>query len=169
MFKKNFKISTRMDDETIAEVIAESQREKQVIRADDDTNCAKEVSSLSLESLKRGTKQLNKKVFCKRFNLIVGRIISLFKFLTPYMSYGAVVLCLLNLIYLANIQSDIKNLKSSIENLDIDNDNSDVINAIEDAEGNIIGTVEDTEGNIIGTVEDAERKIKSDIFFWSNR
>ena len=61
---------------------------------------------------------------------------------------GAIVLCLINLIYLTKIQSDIKDLQYSVENINTDYDNSDVINAIEDAEGNIIGSVEDAESNI---------------------
>ena len=61
---------------------------------------------------------------------------------------GAIVLCLINLIYMIKIQSDIKDLQYSVENINTDYDNSDVINAIEDAEGNIIGSVEDAESNI---------------------
>ena len=61
---------------------------------------------------------------------------------------GAVVLCLINLIYMAKIQSDIKDLQYFVENINTDYDNSDIINAIEDAEGNIIGSVEDAESNI---------------------
>ena len=136
------------DNEAIAEAIAESQRERQSTSADDKTICVKEMSSLSEESLQIVATQLNKKGIIERVKPIGDKISTGFKILMPYMSLIAVVLCLINLIYMAKIQSDIKDLQYSVENINTDYDNSDIINAIEDAEGNIIGSVEDAESNI---------------------
>lgn len=62
----------------------------------------------------------------------------------PYMSLIAVVLCLLNLVYIARVESDITEIRDEIydvrravSNISMDYDNSDVIRAIEDAESNI--------------------------------
>ena len=136
------------DDDAIADAIAEAQRERQTTGADDKTICVKEMSYLSQESLQTVAKQLNQKNFVERLRPFGEKISTGFKVLMPYMSLIAVVLCLINLIYMAKIQSDIKDLQSSVENINTDYDNSDVINAIEDAESNIIGSVEDAEGNI---------------------
>lgn len=136
------------DNEAIAEAIAESQRERQSTSADDKTICVKEMSYLSEESLQIVATQLNKKGIIERVKPIGDKISTGFKILMPYMSLIAVVLCLINLIYMAKIQSDIKDLQYSVENINTDYDNSDIINAIEDAEGNIIGSVEDAESNI---------------------
>lgn len=136
------------DNEAIAEAVAESQRERQSTGADDKTICVKEMSYLSEESLQIVATQLNKKGIIERVKPIGDKISTGFKILMPYMSLIAVVLCLINLIYMAKIQSDIKDLQYSVENINTDYDNSDVINAIEDAEGNIIGSVEDAESNI---------------------
>ena len=106
------------------------------------------MSYLSQESLQTVAKQLNQKNFVERLRPFGEKISTGFKVLMPYMSLIAVVLCLINLIYMAKIQSDIKDLQSSVENINTDYDNSDVINAIEDAESNIINSVEDAEGNI---------------------
>ena len=136
------------DNEAIAEAIAESQRERQSTSADDKTICVKEMSYLSEESLQIVATQLNKKGIIERVKPIGDKISTGFKILMPYMSLIAVVLCLINLIYMAKIQSDIKDLQYSVENINTDYDNTDIINAIEDAEGNIIGSVEDAESNI---------------------
>ena len=112
--------------------------------------------------------QLNKKGIIERVKPIGDKISTGFKILMPYMSLIAVVLCLINLIYMAKIQSYINDLQYFVENINTDYDNSDVINAIEDAEGNIIGSVEDAEGNIIGSVEDAESNIKRYLIIWGN-
>lgn len=136
------------DNEAIAEAVAESQRERQSTGADDKTICVKEMSYLSEESLQIVETQLNKKGIIERVKPIGDKISTGFKILMPYMSLIAVVLCLINLIYMVKIQSDIKDLQYSVENINTDYDNSDVINAIEDAEGNIIGSVEDAESNI---------------------
>ena len=136
------------NNEAIAEAVAESQRERQSTGADDKTICVKEMSYLSEESLQIVATQLNKKGIIERVKPIGDKISTGFKILMPYMSLIAVVLCLINLIYMAKIQSDIKDLQYSVENINTDYDNSDVINAIEDAEGNIIGSVEDAESNI---------------------
>ena len=136
------------DNEAIAEAIAESQRDRQSTSADDKTICVKEMSYLSEESLQIVATQLNKKGIIERVKPIGDKISTGFKILMPYMSLIAVVLCLINLIYMAKIQSDIKDLQYSVENINTDYDNSDIINAIEDAEGNIIGSVEDAESNI---------------------
>ena len=136
------------DDEAIAEAIAESQRERKTTGADDNTICIKELSYLSQESLQIVTKQLNQKSFVERVRPIGNKISTGFKILMPYMSLIAVVLCLINLIYMVKIQSDIKDLHYSVQDIDTDYDNPDVINAIEDAESNIIGSVEDAESNI---------------------
>ena len=143
------------DDEAIAEAIAESQRERQATGADDKTICVKEMSYLSQESLQIVAKQLNKKGIIERLKPYGNKISTGFKFLMPYMSLIAVVLCLLNLVYIAKVESDISEVKDEIydvrravNNISMDYDNSDVIRAIEDAEGNIIGSVEDAESNI---------------------
>ena len=156
------------DDEAIAEAIAESQRERQTTGADDKTICVKEMSYLSQESLQIVTKQLNRKSVAERIKPIGSKIGAGFKVLMPYMSLIAVVLCLINIIYLAKIQSDISDLQYSIGHIDTSYDNSDVINAVEEAERNIINTVECAEGDIIGSVEDAESEIKSHIIIWGH-
>ena len=162
LIQKDLK-SQGWDDEAIAGAIAEAQRERQATGADDNTICVKEMSYLSQESLQIVTKQLNRKGIADYFGTIGGIISAGFKVLMPYMSLIAVVICLINLFYLANIQSDIKELRYSVDKIKTDYDNSDVINAIEDAEGNIISSVEDTEGNIISSVEDAEGNIISSV------
>lgn len=136
------------DDDAIADAIADAQRERQTTGADDKTICVKEMSYLSHESLQTVEKQLNQKSFVERPRSFGEKISTGFKVLVPYMSLIAVVLCLINLIYMAKIQSDIKDLQSSVENVNIHYDDSDVINAIEDAESNIIDSVEDAEDNI---------------------
>lgn len=65
------------------------------------------------------------------------------KYLMPYMSLIAVILCLVNLLYLSKIDSDLKDLDSSVQNIDTDYDNSDVIDAIENAESDIEGSIEE--------------------------
>ena len=156
------------DDEAIAEAMAESQRERQATGADDNTICVKEISYLSQESLQKVTKQLNRKSVAERIKPIGSKIGAGFKVLMPYMSLIAVVLCLINIIYLAKIQSNISDLQYSIGHIDTSYDNSDVINAVEEAERNIINTVECAEGDIIGSVEDAESEIKSHIIIWGH-
>ena len=143
------------DDEAIAEAIAESQRERQATGADDKTICVKEMSYLSQESLQIVAKQFSKKGIGERLKPYSNKISAGFKFLKPYMSLIAVVLCLLNLVYIAKVETDISEVKDEIydvrravSNISMDYDNSDVIRAIEDAEGNIIGSVEDAESNI---------------------
>lgn len=145
------------DNEAIAEAVAESQRERQSTGADDKTICVKEMSYLSEKSLQIVATQLNKKGIIERVKPIGDKISTGFKILMPYMSLIAVVLCLINLIYMAKIQSDIKDLQYSVENINTDYDNSDVINAIKDAEGNIMGSVEDAESNI-----------RRNLIIWSN-
>ena len=136
------------NDSDIAQAIAESQRERQTTGADDKTICVKEMSYLSQESLQIVAKQLNRKDLCERLKPIGNKTMIGFKALMPYMSLVAVILCLINLFYLAKIQSDINDLHYSVNNINTDYDNTDVINAIENAEGNIIGSVEDAESNI---------------------
>lgn len=136
------------NDSDIAQAIAESQRERQTTGADDKTICVKEMSYLSQESLQIVAKQLNRKGLCERLRPIGNKTMIGFKALMPYMSLVAVILCLINLFYLAKIQSDINDLHYSVNNINTDYDNTDVINAIENAEGNIIGSVEDAESNI---------------------
>lgn len=156
------------NDETIAEAVAESQRERQATGADDKTICVKEMSYLSQESLQIVAQQLNKKSAIEKLKSIGNKISIGFKFLMPYMSLIAVVLCIINLIYLVKIQSDISDLQYSVGRIDTSYDNSDVINAVEDAERNIINSVECAEGDIIGSVEDAESNIKRNIIIWGN-
>lgn len=74
---------------------------------------------------------------------MVNNIGRAFKLLMPYMSLIAVVLCLVNLLYLSKIDSDLKDLDSSVQN-----NNSDVIDAIENAESNIEGSIEDAQDNL---------------------
>lgn len=89
------------NDEAIAEAIAESLRERQATEADDKTICVKEMSYLSQESLQIVAKQLSKKGIGERLKLYGNKISAGFKFLMPYMSLIAVVLCLLNLVYIS--------------------------------------------------------------------
>ena len=152
------------DDGAISEAVAESLRERQATRADDKTICVKEMSYLSQESLQIVAKQLSKKGIGECLKPYGNKISAGFKFLMPYMSLIAVVLCIINLIYLVKIQSDISDLHYSVGRIDtslgrIDTsyDNSDVINAVEDAER-----------NIINSVEDAENEIESHIIIWGN-
>lgn len=152
------------DDSAIAEAITESQRERQATGADDKTICVKEMSYLSQESLQIVAKQLNKKGIVERLKPFGNKISAGFKFLMPYMSLIAVVLCLLNLAYIAKVETDISevreeiyDVRKAVNNISMDYDNSDVIRAIEDAEG-----------NIIGSVEDAERNIRRNIIIWGN-
>lgn len=79
---------------------------------------------------------------------MVNNIGRAFKLLMPYMSLIAVVLCLVNLLYLSKIDSDLKDLDSSIQNINTDYDNSDVIDAIENAESNIEGSIKDAQDNL---------------------
>ena len=73
---------------------------------------------------------------------------SVIRMLMPYMSFLAVILCVINFIYMMKIESDIEDVHHSVNNISMDYDNSDVIRAVEDAESNIIGSVEDAESNI---------------------
>ena len=99
------------------------------------------IYDLIKKGLKNVTKQLNKKHLKSTINASGKALMS-------YISLIAVVLCLINLIYLAELHSDIRDLQYSIEHINTEYDNSDVINAIGDAESNIISTVEDAESNL---------------------
>ena len=143
------------NDSAIAEAIAESQRERKATGADDKTICVKEMSYLSQESLQIVAMKLNRKSIVDRIKPIGSKIGTCIKGLMPYMSLIAVVLCLLNLAFIAKIEADISEVRDEIysvhwavNNISMDYDNSDVIRAIEDAEGSIIGSVEDAENNI---------------------
>ena len=88
---------------------------------------------------------MNRKNIAEQIKTTESKIRAGVKVIMPYMSLIAVVLCLINLIYLAKIQSDIKA-----------------------AEENIINFVELAEINIIDSVEDVESNVSDDLFFWGN-
>ena len=68
------------DDESISEAIAESQRERRVTGADDNTICVKEMSYLSQESLQKVASQMdNKKTKASFFVRVKNRIVILAK------------------------------------------------------------------------------------------
>ena len=133
------------DDSAIAEAIAESQRERRATGTDDNTICVKEISYLTQKSLLEVTKKMNRKNIAEQIKTTESKIRAGVKVIMPYMSLIAVVLCLINLIYLAKIQSDIKA-----------------------AEENIINFVELAEINIIDSVKDVESNVSDDLFFWGN-
>lgn len=80
-----------------------------------------------------------------------------FRNLTPFFSFIAMLLSLINLLYISRIESNIQDLQYSVNEISGIYDHSDIVNAIEDAEN-----------NIIGSVEDAENNIRHSIVIWSN-
>lgn len=89
---------------------------------------------------------------------ILLKISNVFKALMPYMSLIAVVIGIVNICYIAKVQSDVKRVQSQIRNIPTSNyDNSDVLDRIEEAES-----------NLQGSIEEAENNIRRDITLWSN-
>lgn len=163
------------DEPSIAEAMTECQRERQAAGADEKTICVKEMSYLSQESLQKVAKQLEKKGIKERVKPIVSKVCTGFKSLMPYMSLIAVVLCLMNFLFLMKIQSDIEdiqysmdNIHHSVRNISTDYDNSDVIRAIEDAEETINGSIQIYGTSINGNIEETERNIRNEIMIWSH-
>ena len=90
-------------------------------------------------------------------NLLL-KISNAFKALMPYMSLIAVVIGIVNICYIAKVQSDVKRIQNQIRNIPTsDYDNSDVLYRIEEAESNIQGSIEKAESNI-----------KKNNIIWSN-
>ena len=90
-------------------------------------------------------------------NLLL-KISNAFKALMPYMSLIAVVIGIVNICYIAKVQSDVKRIQNQIRSIPTsDYDNSDVLYRIEEAEPNIQGSIEKAESNI-----------KKNIIIWSN-
>ena len=163
------------DDVSIAEAKAECQRERLATGADNKTLCVKEMSYLSQESLQIVARQLVKKDIREWIKPVISKVSTGFKLLKPYMSLIAVILCLVNFLYLMKIQSNIEDLQYrvdevhySVRNPSRDYDNSDVIDAIEDAESNIIGSVDIAREDIINSVEDAKNELEADIIIYRN-
>ena len=74
---------------------------------------------------------------------------------TPYMSFLAVLLGLVNLYYLNKVQSDVEytynrvdDVESAVNNISTDYDNSDVINSIRQAHNSIVRKIDDAEDNL---------------------
>lgn len=89
---------------------------------------------------------------------ILSKISSFFKALMPYMSLIAVVIGILNICYVAKVQSDINEVQSQIRHIPTsDYDNSDVLERIEEAES-----------NLQGSIEEAEENLRRNIVLWGN-
>lgn len=158
------------DELSIAEAMAECQRERLATGADERIICVKEMSYLSQESLQIVAKRLEKKGCKERLKPIFSKVCTGFKFLMPYMSLIAVVLCLLNFLFLVKIQSDIEdiqyrmdNINHSVRNISTHYDNSDVIRAIEAAEKSINGSIDIYGISIEENIDEAEKNIRSEI------
>lgn len=92
------------------------------------------------------------------------RIDNVFKAVLPYTAFLAVVLGVVNLIYLKDVHDDVEytynrvdDLESAINNISMDYDNSDVINMIKRSHN-----------SIVNEINEAERKLSSDIIIFGN-
>ena len=95
---------------------------------------------------------------------LLTRIDIVFKAVLPYTAFLAVVLGVVNLIYLKDVQDDVEytynrvdDLESAINNISMDYDNSDVINMIKRSHN-----------SIVNEINEAERKLSSDIIIFGN-
>ncbi|MBO4891965.1 MAG: hypothetical protein J5502_05105 [Prevotella sp.] len=95
---------------------------------------------------------------------LLTRIDNVFKAVLPYTAFLAVVLGVVNLIYLKDVQDDVEytynrvdDLESAINNISMDYDNSDVINMIKRSHN-----------SIVNEINEAERKLSSDIIIFGN-
>jgi len=135
-------------EKDIEEAIAEAIRERKTCKADDKTLCVKELSLLSDESRQILVSRLNENSIKTHILHCGNNVGKVFKILMPYMSLIAVALCLVNLLYLSKLDSDLKMLDNSVQSINTDYDDSDVIDAIENAESNIEGSIEEAKDNI---------------------
>lgn len=95
---------------------------------------------------------------------LLTRIDNVFKAVLPYTAFLAVVLGVVNLIYLKDVQDDVEytynrvdDLESAINNISMDYDNSDVIDMIKRSHN-----------SIVDEINEAERKLSSDIIIFGN-
>lgn len=95
---------------------------------------------------------------------LLTRIDHVFKAVLPYTAFLAVVLGVVNLIYLKDVQDDVEytynrvdDLESAINNISMDYDNSDVIDMIKRSHN-----------SIVNEINEAERKLSSDIIIFGN-
>lgn len=111
---------------------------------------------------------LNKIKQCRAILPNIGNKISIgFKVLMPYMSFIAVILCVINLIYLSEANSKMEEQSSMIRRNS--NSISEVIEVIEGAEYRIENRIHATENNIISHIEEAKKDLSFDIFMWRRR
>lgn len=89
---------------------------------------------------------------------------SFIKAIMPYTSVIAIVIGVMNLVYIKQAQDDISyvqgqvdDVKDDVKNISTDYDNSDVISTIQRAHSSIIGQIEDSEDNL-----------KRQIIIWGN-
>lgn len=89
---------------------------------------------------------------------------SFIKAIMPYTSVIAIIIGVMNLVYIKQAQDDISyvqgqvdDVKDDVKNISTDYDNSDVISTIQRAHNSIIGQIEDSEDNL-----------KRQIIIWGN-
>ncbi len=89
---------------------------------------------------------------------------SFIKAIMPYTSVIAIIIGVMNLVYIKQAQDDISyvqgqvdDVKDDVKNISTDYDNSDVISTIQRAHSSIIGQIEDSEDNL-----------KRQIIIWGN-
>ncbi len=89
---------------------------------------------------------------------------SFIKAIMPYTSVIAIIIGVMNLVYIKQAQDDISyvqgqvdDVKDDVNNISTDYDNSDVISTIQRAHSSIIGQIEDSEDNL-----------KRQIIIWGN-
>lgn len=94
----------------------------------------------------------------------LSKINTFLKSCVPVLLLLAVILGIVNLVYMNKVESDVETVQSEVNsvkrevnNMSTDVDNSEVLNAIDDAES-----------NIEGSVDAAARKIQGSIMIWSN-
>ena len=85
----------------------------------------------------------------------LSKIDRVFKMALPYTALLAVILGIVNLIYLNKVQDDVEytysridDVESAVNNISTDYDNSDVINNIRQAHNSIIRKIDDAEDNL---------------------
>ena len=95
---------------------------------------------------------------------LLTKINKAFKAVLPYTALLAVLLGVVNLIYLKDIQDDVEytysridDVETAINNISTDYDNSDVINMIKRSHN-----------SIVNEINEAERKLSSDIIIFGN-
>jgi Na+/H+ antiporter NhaB len=95
---------------------------------------------------------------------LLTKIDKALKAVLPYTALLAVLLGVVNLIYLKDIQNDVEytysrvdDVETAINNISTDYDNSDVINMIKRSHN-----------SIVNEINEAERKLSSDIIIFGN-